>query len=444
MSSPSLAADSLSPSLPAGAGDGGGMRASLRTMLAGAAGNTLEWYDFAAYGFLAAVFAKNFFPTSDAFVGLISAFGVFAASFMMRPIGGIVFGHVGDRYGRRHALYLSAGLMTLSTVAIGFLPTYEALGAAAPVLLLLLRLLQGLSIGGEYTTSAIFLAENARPGRRGIVTSFAAFGATGGTLLGSAAAALVASLISQEALVAWGWRVPFLAGILLGGFVVFLRRSGTAIPEAPREAPSPARAELPIVGALRFDLADIMRGFALSIMLGGGFYLIVVYLTTYMQEIDGLTARSSLQINTLTMLLLLVVCPFSAPASDRIGRKPVMVAGLAGLVIFTWPLFALIDGGDDVEVLAGQLGLGLLLGLYCGPVPAALVEMFRPDARCSAVSLSYNLSMGLAGGTAPMVAVYLVNREHYDMGPAAYLIVLAALSLAAALTMKERSRAPLR
>jgi MHS family proline/betaine transporter-like MFS transporter len=414
-------------------------KVSPRLLLAGIIGNTLEWYDFAAYGFLAAVFAKNFFPTSDPFVGLISAFGVFAASFLMRPVGGIVFGHVGDRYGRRFALYISAGMMTVSTVAIGLLPTYEAIGAGAPVLLLALRLLQGLSIGGEYTTSAIFLAESARPERRGLMTSFAAFGATGGTLLGSAVAALVATLVSQEDLVAWGWRVPFLAGIILGGFAFFLRRSG-----AETRPPRPGRRGLPIVEAFRFDLADMVRGVALSAMLGAGFYLIVVYLTTYMQEIDGLTARTSLQINTLTMVLLLVVCPLAAAVSDRIGRKRVMVAGLVGLIVFTWPLFRLLDGGGEMGALLGQLGLGLLLGIYCGPVPAALVEMFRPDARCSAVSLSYNLSMGIAGGTAPMVAVYLVSREQLDMGPAAYLMLLSAISLAAALTMTERAGTKLR
>jgi MHS family proline/betaine transporter-like MFS transporter len=441
LTSPSLAATAdLASTAPAqtGSRERPG-RVSPRLLLAGIIGNTLEWYDFAAYGFLAAVFAKNFFPTSDPFVGLISAFGVFAASFLMRPIGGIVFGHVGDRYGRRFALYISAGMMTVSTVAIGLLPTYAAIGAGAPVLLLALRLLQGLSIGGEYTTSAIFLAESAAPERRGLMTSFAAFGATGGTLLGSAVAALVATLVSQEALVEWGWRVPFLAGIILGGFAFFLRRSG-----AETRPPHAERRDLPIVDAFRFDLADMVRGVALSAMLGAGFYLIVVYLTTYMQEIDGLTARASLQINTLTMVLLLVVCPLAAALSDRIGRRKVMVTGLVGLILFTWPLFRLIDGGGETGALLGQLGLGLLLGIYCGPVLAALVEMFRPDARCSAVSLSYNLSMGIAGGTAPMVAVYLVSREQFDMGPAAYLILLSAISLAAALTMTERAGTKLR
>lgn len=410
-----------------------------RALLAGALGNVLEWYDFAAYGFLAAIFAKNFFPDSDAFVGLIAAFGVFAASFVMRPVGGIVFGHIGDRYGRRQALFISAAMMTASTVAIGLLPTYASIGALAPLLLLLLRLLQGLSIGGEYTTSAIFLAENAKVRRRGLIASFAGCGASGGTLLGSMVGAATATLMSTDDLIAWGWRIPFLLGILLGGFTLYLRGSSTSA----REAPSPrAHRGLPLVEAMRSDGREMIRAAVLNLTLGVSFYMLFVYLTTYMQQVDGLTERLSLQINTVSMLAVLGLAPVFAALSDRVGRKPVVCGGLIGLILFSWPLFRLLDSGDAVSALAGQLGFAVLVAAYAGPMPCVLVEMFRPATRCTALSLSYNLALGLAGGTAPMVAVYLVNREQFDMGPAAYLIVVSALSLMAALTMKEgRGRA---
>ncbi|MDQ0346920.1 MFS transporter [Ancylobacter vacuolatus] len=410
-----------------------------RALLAGALGNALEWYDFAAYGFLAAIFAKNFFPDSDAFVGLIAAFGIFAASFIMRPVGGIVFGHIGDRYGRRQALFISAATMTASTVAIGLLPTYAAIGAAAPALLLVLRLLQGLSIGGEYTTSAIFLAENAKVRRRGLIASFAGCGASGGTLLGSAVGAATATLMSTDDLIAWGWRIPFLLGILLGGFTLYLRGSS-------QERAAPARphrvGRLPLVEALRADGREMIRAAVLNLTLGVSFYMLFVYLTTYMQQVDGLTERLSLQINTISMVVVLGLAPVFAALSDRVGRKPVVCGGLIGFVLFSWPLFLLLDSGDAFYALAGQLGFAVLMAAYAGPMPCVLVEMFRPATRCTALSLSYNLALGLAGGTAPMVAVYLVNREQFDMGPAAYLIVVAALSLIAALTMKEgRGRA---
>ncbi|WP_414591713.1 MFS transporter [Ancylobacter sp. G4_0304] len=416
--------------------------AAPRALVAGALGNALEWYDFAAYGFLAAIFAQNFFPESDAFVGLIAAFGVFAASFLMRPVGGIVFGHIGDRYGRRQALFISAGMMTFSTVAIGLLPTYATLGALAPVLLLVLRLLQGLSIGGEYTTSAIFLAENARPHRRGFIASFAGCGASGGTLLGSAVAAVTATVMTSDDLAAWGWRVPFLLGILLGGFTLYLR--GSAIPE-PRRVPAAPDAHdgLPLLLAFRIDGANMLRAAALNLTLGVGFYMLFVYLTTYMQQVDGLEERVSLQINTASMLAVLVLAPVFAALSDRVGRKLVVCAGLVGLVLFSWPLFRLLDAGTPGLALAGQLGFAVLIAAYAGPMPCVLVEMFRPETRCTALSLSYNVALGLAGGTAPMVAVYLVTREQFDMGPAVYLIAVSVVSLVAALTLTERRGASL-
>lgn len=401
---------------------------------AGALGNLLEWYDFAAYGFLASIFAQNFFPSSSPFVGLISAFGIFAASFLMRPLGAIIFGHMGDRYGRQRALYVSAGMMTVSTVAIGLLPTYAHVGVLAPVLLLILRLLQGVSIGGEYTTAAIFLGENSHSRRRGFVTAFASMGGTGGTLLGSAAGALTASLLTSEQLVEWGWRLPFLAGVVLGGFTLFLRGSMDDAHAAPA-----THGEAPLVEAFRLEWRNILRSIALNAMLGAGFYLVFVYLTTYMHQVDGLPERQALQINTVSMVVLLLCVFLFSTLTDAVGRKVVVVAGLTGLLLFSWPLFLLLSSGDALQAQLGQIGFAVLIGAYAGPMPVVLVEMFDHRTRCSALSVSYNLSMGLAGGTAPMVAVYLVNRTHDDMAPAYYLMALAAVSLLAAVTMKDRT-----
>ncbi len=411
---------------------------SLRSILAGALGNTLEWYDFAVYGFLATTFAHNFFPTSDAFVGLISTFGIFAASFLMRPLGGIIFGHVGDRYGRRRALLLSVGLMCVSTVAIGVLPTYASVGVLAPCLLLLLRLLQGVSIGGEYTTSAIFLAEISPVRWRGLITSFSSTGATGGILLGSAVGAATASVMSQEALVAWGWRVPFLLGVVLGLSTLVLRQGTQETTLVTREL-----RETPLVQAFLSDGANIARSIALNVMLGVGFYMLFVYLTTYMQQVDHLESRTALQINTVSMVVLVLLCPAFAALSDVIGRKRMMLLSLSALMLAAWPLFRLIDGGGPSTVLGAQIGFAVLLAGYIGPMPCVLVEMFKAQTRCSAMSVGYNLALGVAGGTVPMIAVYLVNRLHDDMGPAIYLILAAGVSLIAAATLTDRTRQPL-
>ncbi|MFG1464435.1 MFS transporter [Xanthobacter sp. DSM 24535] len=411
---------------------------STKVILAGTLGNTLEWYDFAAYGFLASVFAKNFFPDSDTFVGLIAAFGIFAASFLMRPLGGVIFGHIGDRYGRRHALLISVALMCVSTVTIGLLPTYATAGVLAPCLLLVMRLLQGISIGGEYTTSAIFLAENSSVRWRGFLTSFSCTGATGGILLGSAVAALTAAVLTPEALIAWGWRVPFLLGIALGLTTLSLRRNTQEL-----EAPAAKFEEPPLVQAFVRDGRNIARAVALNAMLGVGFYMLFVYLTTYMRVVDHMSERLSLEINTLSMLVLLVLCPVFAALTDVVGRKVVMVAALGALLLAAWPLFRMLSSGTPGEVLTAQIAFAVLVAGYAGPMPVVLAEMFRKETRCSAMSVGYNIAVGLAGGTAPMIAVYLVNRLHDDMGPALYLIAAAAVSLVAALTITDRARQPL-
>lgn len=421
----------------------GAAPAGKRMLIAGALGNALEWYDFAVYGFLAAVFARNFFPDSDPFVGLMSAFGIFAASFLMRPVGGVVFGHIGDRMGRRRALYLSAALMTVSTVSIGVLPTYESIGPLAPALLLVLRLAQGMSIGGEYSTSSIFLAENAPARRRGAVTALTGCGVSAGTLIGSGVGALVAMSMTHDQLIAFGWRIPFLLGVLLGGFTLYLRGSAPETPahapeaEAPRTAGPHAR--LPFSRAMHEDGANMLRALGLSLSLGANFYIVFVYLTTYMHQVDGLTVRLSLQINTLSMVAVLVLGPLFAALSDRIGRKLTVGMGLTGILLCSWPMFGLMDSPDPMHVIAGQLGFAVFASAYAGPMATLLVEMFRPATRCTAFSFSYNVSLALAGGLAPMAAVYLVNREKMDMGPAWYLIAMAAISLATLLTVKDRT-----
>lgn len=413
--------------------------ATPRQIIAGAVGNVLEWYDFAAYGYFAGIFGRNFFPGTDAVASLAAAFGVFAAAFLMRPIGGVLFGHIGDRLGRRRALLLSAGLMTISTVAMGLLPTYAAIGTAAPALLVALRLLQGGSVGGEYATSVVFLVEQCKPHRRGLIGSMAPIGASFGTILGSAIGALVASLLTTSELQVWGWRIPFLLGIALGGSAILMRR--TMVKESPpRVRPG---SDLPLIGALRRDWREIVRGFFLCASFAVSFYLAFVYLTTYIQQVEGLPAGRALQINTVSMLVMIALTPCFAMLSDRIGRKQVLVAATLGMVILPWPLFTLLMQRDEALILLGQCGISVLVAAYSGAIPATLVEMFKTPTRCTALSISYNAAFAVLGGTSPIVAVYLVSHEHIDSGPALYLMASGAVSLAAALTLRDRTGRPL-
>jgi MHS family proline/betaine transporter-like MFS transporter len=411
----------------------------VRQILAGAIGNVLEWYDFAAYGYFASALAKNFFPSDNAALSLASTFGVFAAAFLVRPVGGALFGHIGDRFGRKRALLTSAGLMTVATFAMGLLPGYSSVGAAAPLLLIGFRLLQGLSIGGEFTASAVFLVERSDPRHRGLTGSFTSMSATAGLLLGSGIGAIETWMLSPAQVDAWGWRIPFLLGILLGGVALVLRRViADDEPQAERK-----QERLPLVEALATDWREIVRGGVMCAAFAAGFYLIFVYVVTMVEQIDGMPAHPALEINTLSMLVLIAATPCFGALSDRIGRKRVMLAALAGLVLFSWPLFKLLLSPHFLTVLLGQSMFALIVAGWFGTIEAALVEMFRSRTRCTALSISYNSAFALFGGSAPVIAIYLVNRLHADFGPAFFLMAMGAISFAAVLTMPDRTGKPL-
>lgn len=408
---------------------------SRAALLAGAVGNVLEWYDFAAYGFFAALFGRNFFPNSDHVVSLLAAFSVFAAAFFMRPLGGFLFGHVADRHGRSRALVLSSLLMAAATFLIGCLPTYAMAGIWAPLALVVLRLLQGLSVGGEYSTSITYLAEGSAPGRRGLVSSLAALGVTLGMLIGSFMSMLVSAILPAAAMAAWGWRLPFLFGILLGGFIFWLRRTQLTQPEVRVAAPA-----FPLAAALRADWRGMLRGFLLSGAMLAYFYILFVYFVTFAGQVDGLPGGTIFTINTLSLLLCALLIPVFGHLSDRFGRRRVMIAGLIGLLFFTWPLFRLLSSHHvELKVLAGQAGFAALLIAMSAPVPAVLAESMRSATRCSAIAVSYNLGAALGGGLSPLIAAALVNPHvRHPMAPAVYLTAWAGVALLAAFTLPRQ------
>ena len=411
------------------------------TLLAGAFGNILEWYDFAAYGFFAAIFGRNFFPSSNHLVSLLSAFAVFAAAFFMRPIGGAVFGHIGDRFGRKTALMISTVMMAVSTVLIGCLPTYAGAGILAPMMLVALRLTQGVSLGGEYAASVTFLAEGSRPDRRGLISSLAPLGATAGSLLGSCMGALIAHLLSPGDLAAWGWRLPFLFGAVLGGATFWLRRGSIRTGAETSEATG-----FPLMEAVRRDWRPMLTAFMLSSGMLAYFYLIFVYLVTFMEQVDGLTPDSAFVINSVSLVVTAALMPVIGHLSDRLGRRTVIVAAVAAMVVFTWPLFRLLSSHHvEMKILLGQLGFAVLLAAYGAPLPAAMAESFAGPTRCSALAVSYNIGAAVAGGTAPFIATALVDpHARHPMGPALYLIAWAVVSLVAALTLQKTQGKALR
>jgi MFS transporter, MHS family, proline/betaine transporter len=408
-----------------------------RTIAAGAIGNALEWYDFAIYGYFAATIGRVFFPHEDKVAQVLAAFGIFAVGFLMRPVGGALIGYIGDRFGRRTALTFSVAAMAIPTFLVGVLPGYQTLGVAAPILLTLLRMIQGLSVGGEYTTSIVFMVEHAQPGRRGLIGATAGCGAVGGILAGSATGAVLAEAMSPEVLEAWGWRIPFLIGLLVGLAGFALRRGIHEDAIHKKAERSPLRDTLRHHGPLLLRLA------ALSVFNSVGFYLMFVYIVSWLQLADGIAPARALEINTVSMAILLPVMMAMGWLSDRIGRRPILLGATVLGLIGAWPLFWLMHQADPALVLLGQLGFVLAVGAFVGTQPTIMVEAVPANVRCTTIALGYNVTLGVVGGLSPLVATWLVERTANDYSPAFMIMAAAAVSFLALLTFRETFRAPL-
>jgi MHS family proline/betaine transporter-like MFS transporter len=405
-----------------------------RGVIAGVVGNMLEWYDFALFGFFARQIGAHFFPADDPTASLLAAFGTFAAGFLMRPVGGALFGWVGDRYGRKQALIWSVLAMAFPSFFIGLLPGAASIGLAAPVLLLVCRLLQGLAVGGEYMASAVFLVEGAPPGRRGLMGSWGPIGASAGILLGSAAGAMVNAAMSPAAVSAWGWRIPFLAGLAVGlGGLAIRRHYLERVPHQP-VATSPLRE------AFRAHWRTMLHLVGLAAGGGVGFYAVFVYATTWLEQIAGVAAGTALGLNTAALGLTLVAVPAAGWASDRVGRRPVLALSAGALTLLAYPCMALMARGDVPSILLGQGVLALLIGAILGILPVTMAELAPWRVRCSVLSIAYNLSIAVLGGTTPMVAAWLVARTHSAMSPAVYVALASGLTFAAALSLPRSAR----
>lgn len=411
-----------------------------RTVLAGLAGNIMEWYDFAVYGYFAPVIGRHFFPSDDPSTSLLAAFGVFAAGFLMRPIGGLVFGHIGDRIGRKAALTLSVLAMAIPTFLIGILPDHAQIGVTASVLLVIFRMVQGLSVGGEYTTSVVFLVEAAAPNRRGFAGSWSVFGAVAGILFGSAVGALITSLLSAAAIQAWGWRVPFILGLGVGLAGLYIRRQ---IPEPITLQESPKLARSPVLEAFRSEWRAMLQIAGLNVLNAVGFYMAFVYVVTYLKQVVHIRAAAALDINTLNMTILLALVPIAGALSDRLGRKPILLVSTLAVLLLAWPLFWAMHHPSVALIFLGQMGFAVMLGLFLGVVPVTMVEAFPAQVRCSALSIGYNLCLGVLGGTTPMVTAFLIERSHDDLSPAYYMMAAAAVSLGVILSLRETAGDPL-
>ena len=413
------------------------------TTTTGSPRNTVEWFDFAIYGFLATYIAEKFFPSGDETAALLNTFAIFAAAFFMRPLGGFFFGPLGDRIGRQKVLALVILLMSGSTFAIGLVPSYDTIGVFAPLLLLFLRCLQGFSAGGEYGSGACFLAEYASDKHRGFVVSFLVWSVVVGFLLGSLTVTGLETVLSEGAMDSYGWRIPFLIAGVLGavGLYIRLRLGDTPEFEALRDEGEVASS--PLKEAVTTSWRPILQIAGLVVIHNVGFYIVFTFLPSYFTKTLGFTKTDAFVSITVASLVALILIPPLGALSDRIGRKPLLIAGSLAFAVFAYPLFLMLNTGSLAAAIAAHAGLAAIESVFVCASLAAGAELFATRVRSSGYSIGYNVSVALFGGTAPYVATWLVARTGNDLAPAYYVIVAALVTLITVLTMRETARRPL-
>jgi MHS family proline/betaine transporter-like MFS transporter len=413
-----------------------------RVILSCMIGNALEWYDFALYGYFVAIIAQLFFPPSaDTVSLLLKSYGLFFVGFIMRPLGAIIFGYIGDRHGRKKALMWSIYLMAIPTALIGILPTYAQIGVWAPILLTFLRLFQGASMGGEFTGSMIFIVEHAEGKRRGFWGSWSSLSVLVGLITGSGVCALLSYATTSEQLATWGWRIPFLLSIV-GSIVGSYMRTSLEDPRSYQEQKEEKRPFL--LGELfRSHAVSLCKVVLIDLTIAIGFFIICIFIMTYLQKFVGFSYREAATLNTLSMVVFAAMIPVSGWASDRYGRRPVMLVAVLGFLFFSPFLFYGLSSGNVSLALWSQMGLSFLMGINFAPIPAILAEQFPMHLRYSGVSIAHNLSMAVFGGTAPHLVTFFIDKTGNLLVPGFYLSLAALGSFIGLLWMKDRYKEPL-
>lgn len=411
-----------------------------QAILAAVAGNVLEWYDFAVYAYMATIIAKHFFPQAQETAALLSTFAAFGVGFVVRPLGGIVIGRLGDVRGRKAALVLTIVLMAVGTVMIGLVPDYATIGVAAPALVVLARLLQGFSAGGEWGGATAFIVEWAPEGQRGLYGSLQQASVAFGLLLGSGIAAGVSTVFDAATVDAWAWRIPFLLGGVIAPIGLYMRRNIEETPAFVKvaQATTSERNATP-------PLTLAARAFGFTVVWTVSYYIVLSYMPTFLQTQVHLPRTQALWVTTAALLLLVVGAPVAGWISDRIGRKPLLLAACAALALLPYPLFAwLLSNPALGTALSVSVLLTLAIACFSGPGPAAIAEIFPTSVRSTWMSAGYSVAVAVFGGFAPFIATWLIARTGSPAAPSFYVMAAAAVSLLVILQLEETARRPLR
>ncbi|NGO75874.1 glycine betaine/L-proline transporter ProP [Streptomyces sp. YC504] len=426
-----------------------------RAVKAASLGNAMEWFDFGIYSYLAVTLGHVFFPSGNDTAQLLSSFATFAVAFLVRPLGGMVFGPMGDKVGRKKVLALTMIMMAVGTFAIGLIPSYDSIGFWAPVLLILFRLVQGFSTGGEYGGASTFIAEYAPDKRRGFFGSFLELGTLAGYVGAASLVTAMTAVLGSEGMEDWGWRVPFLVAGPLGLVGLYLRLRLDETPAFQKLEDSStykaSDAASAVETSAKGDLKKIFKQYwgtlVLCISLVGAYnivnYMLLSYMPTYLSDEMHYSESHGLLLLVGTMIVLMLVINQVGRLSDRFGRKPLLTAGMLGFFVLSIPAFALVQQGSLAAVSAGMLMLGFSLVCLLGTMSAALPALFPTQVRYGGLAVGYNLSASLFGGTTPLVVTALIQVTGTDMLPAFYAMGAALVGLVAIAFMKETAQQPL-
>jgi MFS transporter, MHS family, proline/betaine transporter len=415
-----------------------------RAITAGVIGNVLEWYDYGVYGYLVPIISQLFFPSGDPTVSLLSTFAVFGVGFVMRPVGSIVFGVYGDRHGRRRALSAVIFVMAASTFAMGLLPTYAQAGVAGPALMVIVRLFQGLSTGGEFGGSSAYIVEYAPQHRRGFFGAFQLVGVASGFLCGSLTSALLNSLLSKEELAAWGWRLPFLFGLAVGIVGAYMRWKIEDTPIFTDMEEQGATAKAPFVEAITRHPKETLLAFTSTLHNTVAYYIALIYMTNYMINIGRLPQPTALWISTAGLAFMIVQLPFWGALSDRVGRRPLMIFSCAAFIVLGYPFFLLAASGRVELAVLGVMLMMVCYAPYAATCASFLTEIIPTRVRYTSMSFGYNVAVAVFGGFAPFISTWLVRETGSPYSPAIYLIAAAVITGIAVIRCRETAFEPLK
>jgi len=406
-----------------------------RSMLIAGLSTVVEWYDFTLYLYLATVLSRVFFGGGEN--ALLATLAGFAVSYLMRPLGALVFGHLGDRFGRRYMLLASMLRMTVAMLATALLPTFESIGAVAGVLLLLLRCLMAFSVGGEYTGVVAYLLETAPVRRRGLVTSLASAASEVGALLAVALSALTVALLSTAQLDGWGWRIPFFVGAALAGAILLARSTMHESPEFERQQAEGTVPVSPIRDTWRHHKAAIARTFAISALGSITYYVGITYVPAFLGSAGQVGESEALWLSTVAAVAVIVVTPLAGALSDRVGRRPVLIVLAALSALLPLTMFSLMAGGSIVAIGLAAVGLACLAGGVSAVAAPATAEQFPGEGRLSGLALGVTMATAFFGGATPLLAELLVRHTGWSSAPGAMIAVVAVLVLPVMWTLRE-------